>query len=203
MNIFRLLHKRRLFIHYATAIIVIFGFMSLTELQREARPNVNFNRVAVSAFFPGASPTDVEELIIDPIEEKIAEVDGIKEYRSVSFSGAGAISVEIDDTYPDVDEIIDEIRRKVGEVNDLPENVEDPFVTEIKAINLPVLRLALYGELAPLAMKLEVEKMKDYLNKLDGVQSVSYSGLNDLQLKIQANPQSLDKFDMPLIEMIS
>ena len=177
--------------------------MSLTELQREARPNVNFNRVAVSAFFPGASPTDVEELIIDPIEEKIAEVDGIKEYRSVSFSGAGAISVEIDDTYPDVDEIIDEIRRKVGEVNDLPENVEDPFVTEIKAINLPVLRLALYGELAPLAMKLEVEKMKDYLNKLDGVQSVSYSGLNDLQLKIQANPQSLDKFDMTLIEMIS
>ena len=35
----------------------------------------------------------IEKLIIDPIEEKIAEVDGVEEYRSVSFSGAGSISV--------------------------------------------------------------------------------------------------------------
>ncbi|SMF43303.1 efflux RND transporter permease subunit [Pseudobacteriovorax antillogorgiicola] len=202
MKFFTWLHKQSLFIHYLTIIIVIVGIMALLGIQREARPNVNFNRVAVSVAYPGASPSDVEELIIDPIEEKIAEVDGVKEYRSVSFSGAGAISVEIDDTYPDVDEIIDEIRRKVGEVKGLPDEVEDPFVTEIKAVNIPILRLAVYGDLPPLEMKYEVERLKDYLSRFPGVQNVSYTGLTDLQLKILADPQRLAQYDMTLLEMI-
>jgi len=203
MKLFAWLHQQKLLVHYVTIVIVIVGFASLMSIQREARPNVNFNRVAISTVYPGASPRDVEELVIDPIEEKLAEVDGVKTYRSVSFTGAGAISAEIDDTYPDVDDIIDEIRRKVGEVKGLPDGVEDPFVTEIKAVNIPVLRLALYGDLSPLKMKYEVEKLKDYLSKFSGVQSVSYEGLSDLQLQIQAQPDLLSKYDITLLEIIN
>ena len=141
-------------------------------------------------------------MIIDPIEEKISEVDGIKEYRSVSFAGAGALSVEIDDTYPNVDEIIDEIRRKVGEVRGLPDNVEDPFVTEVKAINIPILRLAIFGSMEPLQAKLEVEKLKDYLKTFPGVQNVSYSGITDLQLKIRTSPEKLDAYDLTILEVL-
>lgn len=203
MNFFQFFQNNKLFIHYLTVVIVVLGVMSLSEMQKEARPNVNFNRVAITAIYPGASPTDIEELVVDPIEEKIDEVDGVEEYRSVSFSGAGSISVQIDDEYPDVDEVIDEIRRKVSEVKDLPSEVEDPAVVEIKAINIPILRLALYGNLKPFEMKLEVEKLKDYINKLPGVQSVSESGIEDLQMKILAHPNKLDVHDITLIEMMS
>ena len=119
--------KNSLFIHYVTVVILIMGFLSFCGLKREVRPNVNFNRVAVTVKYPGASPKDVEELVIDSLEEKISEVDGVDEYRSVSFNGVGSISIKIDDNYPDTSKVIDELRRKISETRDLPESVDDPY----------------------------------------------------------------------------
>ncbi len=203
MSFFRFLIDKSLFVHYLTILIVALGVLTLFSVQREARPNVNFNRVAVSAFYPGASPADIEELVIDPIEERIDSVDGVEEYRSVSFTGAGAISVKIDDDYPNPKEVVDELRRQIGQVRDLPDVVEDPVITEIKAENIPVLRLALYGQAEPLRFKLEVEKLRDFIKTFDGIQSVNYEGIEDLQLKIQTQPEQLDRFDMTLVEVIN
>lgn len=197
------LQKNKLSIHYLTIMIIIAGLWVSFIIQREARPNVNFNRVAVTAVWPGASPSDIEELVIDPIEDKIGEVDGIEEYRSVSYVGAGSISITIDDSYPEPEEIVDELRRKISEVNDLPADVEDPVVSEIKASNIPVLNLAMYGDVDPFTFKLETEKLKDYLQVQEGVQSVSYSGISDLQLKIVIDPKKLDRYDITLAEIYS
>ena len=87
----------------------------------------------------GASPSDIEELVIDPIEDKISEVDGVEEFRSVSYVGAGSIAIVIDDSYPNPEKIVDEVRRKISEVKNLPADVEDPVIREIKADNIPVL----------------------------------------------------------------
>lgn len=203
MKFFTFLSANKMFVHYLTVVIVLIGIMCVASMKREARPNVNFNRITITAAYPGASPGDVEELVIDPIEEKIAEVDGVEEYRSVSFSGAGSISVKIDDEYPDPQSVMDEVRRKVGEVKDFPEGVDDPVVNEVKAINIPVLRLAIYGKLSPFEMKLEVEKLKDFLQGIPEVQSAAYLGLEDLQLKVLASPDKLDIADLTLIELIN
>lgn len=202
MKFLEFLQKNKLFVHYLSIITIILGGFIMFNMQREARPNVNFNRVVISVAYPGASPNDIEELVIDPIEEKIAEVDGIEEYRSVSYVGAGSISVTIDDAYPNPSEIIDELRRKISEVNDLPDDAKDPFITEIKASNIPVLNIAMYGKIDAFDLKMEAEKFKDFLQQQVGVQSVDYSGIGDLQIKIKADPAKLDKYDITLTEIL-
>jgi multidrug efflux pump subunit AcrB len=201
MNVLEFFQKHKLFIHYLTVVIVIAGIAVLFRMQREARPNVNFNRVNISVAYPGSSPSDIEELVIDPIEEKISEVDGVEEYKSISYVGAGSISVKIDESYPNPQEIVDEVRRKVSEVMDLPQVVEDPTVTEAKATNIPVLNLALYGNVEPSVLKIETEKLKDFLSLQEGVQSVDYSGISDLQIQVKADPVKLDKYDITLDEI--
>ena len=91
MSFFSFIHRNKLFMHYATIMIVAVGLFVLTKVQREARPNVSFNSVTITASYPGASPSDVEELVVEPIEERISEVDGIEEYRSTSYTGFGTI----------------------------------------------------------------------------------------------------------------
>ncbi len=194
--------KNKLFIHYLTIAIVIAGTYVLLNMQREARPNVNFNRVVVSVAYPGASPSDIEDLIVEPLEDKIAEVDGVKEYRSVSVFGSGSISIQLDEEYPNIKEIVDSIRQKVAEVRGLPEAATDPVVVEAKATNIPVLRLALFGDTEAFNLKLETEKLKDFLKLQKDVQSVSSTGANDLQLKVLANPDKLLKYDITLEEIL-
>lgn len=203
MKVINFLLKNKLFVHYLTVVIIISGILSVFALRREARPSVNFNVVNVTTSYPGASPVDVEELIIDPIEEKIAEVDGVEEYRSVSFIGAGFISVKIDQNYPDPSSVVDEIRRKVSEVNDLPDEVDDPVVTELKADNIPVLNLALYGDVDAFTLKLETEKLKDFLKNQTGVSRVDYTGISDLQIKILTKGKVLDQHDITLAEILA
>lgn len=203
MSIINFLQKNKLFVHYASIVVIILGIMIILNMQREARPNVNFNRVTITAVYTGASPADIEDLVIDPIEEKIAEVDGIEEYRSVSYIGAGAISIKIDDSYPDPDDIIDEIRRKVSEVDDLPAEVDDPLVTEHRADKIPVLNVAMFGNANAYDLKMEAEKFKDFIQGLYGVQSVEYTGIGKLQLKIRARLHDLEKYDITLNEIYS
>ena len=203
MRILTFLLKHKLLVHYITVVVVIAGVLALFSLRREARPNVNFNRVNITAVYPGASPVDVEELVIDPIEEKIGEVDGVEEYRSVSFVGAGFISVKIDQNYPDPASVVDEIRRKVSEVDDLPVEVKDPTVAELKADNIPVLNIALYGEATPFELKLETEKLKDFLKNQTGVTKVEYVGITDLQIKVLADNEQLEKHDITLFEILN
>lgn len=200
LNFFRKLQDYSLFIHYLSIVVVVAGIVALLNFRKEARPNVNFNRVAVSASWIGASPEDVEQLVIDPIEEKIAEVEGIDEYRSIAFAGAASLSITIDENHPEPTEVVDEIRRKILEVRNLPEDVETPTVIEIKASNRPILKMALIGNLPPLKKKIEVDRLKDFLKTKKGVQSIESEGLNDLQLKVYADAQSLQKLDINLLE---
>ena len=111
--------------------------------------------------------------------------------------------IRIDDTYPHQDKIIDEIRRKVSEVRGLPVEVGHPVLREHKSTNIPILKVALYGRVDPLVLKMEAENLKDFLKFQEGVQSVSYSGLSDLQLKILVNPERLSQFDITLNEIFS
>ncbi|CBW26918.1 putative transmembrane Acr-type transport protein [Halobacteriovorax marinus SJ] len=203
MKILSFLQSHKLFVHYATIVTVVLGISSFFLLQRETRPNVNFNRVNITAAYPGASPVDIEGLVIDPIEDKLAEVDGIEEYRSVSYMGAGSISVIVDENYPDPNEVINEVRRKVSEVDGLPVEVDDPIVTELKAESMPVLNLALYGDAKPFDLKFQAEKLKDFLQQQDGVTNVSYTGITNLQLKVLLKRVKLTKFDLTIDEIFT
>ena len=78
-----------------------------------------------------------------------------------------------------------------------------PIIREIKAKNIPVIRLALFGDLDPLDLKWEVERLKNFIRSQPGVQSVDDSDFEDLQIKILVHPEKLDANDLTLIEIIS
>jgi multidrug efflux pump subunit AcrB len=125
----RFLLKNSLLVHYITAVVVALGGYALIKMRREARPAVNFDRIAISIAYNGASATDVEELILKPVEDKIAEIDGIEEYRSSAFEGIGAISIKLDPDYLEKEGVIDEVQRAVDQAS-LPEDALDPVVLE-------------------------------------------------------------------------
>ena len=202
MSPFDIIKNHSRFLDYIAITIVLFGVFSFFNMRREARPNVDMYTVYVSLFYPGASPSDMEELVIDPIEEKIIEIDGIEEFQSVSSFSRGNIMIKIDSEFPKPQEVIDEIRREVPQVKELPEKLEAPIITEIKTKNIPVIDIALYGDLPADEMHHEVQKLKDFLRLLPGVQSVTSAGSSDLQFKILTQPEKLDENDITLMELI-
>ncbi|MFH2145781.1 MAG: efflux RND transporter permease subunit, partial [Candidatus Omnitrophota bacterium] len=84
--------KHSLFINLVSVLILIIGLISVFTLNREAFPVIEFDKVAVQTYYPGASAEDVEKLVTTLLEKELREVDDIEEIVSVSREGFSAIS---------------------------------------------------------------------------------------------------------------
>ena len=95
-----------------SVMMVVFGLMGLVKLNAESYPSVNFAMATIETRYEGATAKDVETLITKPIEDKIREVSGLKDVRSVSKSGYSKIFVRVDMDNEDEDAVLDELQKE-------------------------------------------------------------------------------------------
>src|SRR4029078_10730476 len=74
--------------------LVVFGLIALGKLQTDEFPDVAPPVVTVGIPYPGASPEGVEKEILDPIEEQISSISGVKHVYGHAYDGYGFIMVE-------------------------------------------------------------------------------------------------------------
>jgi len=174
--------KHTLFVNLLSVFLVIAGLVSMFQLQREAFPEVSFDRVAVSTFYRGASPDEVEKLVTTPLEKELREVDNIDEIKSASGSGSSVIVLKMSPDAADKEKIIDDIQKAVDRVVDLPEGVTDrPLVTEIESKNIPIIKVAVSGQMDEMTLRHWADTLKEDLEDIDGVASVRRQGWRDEQ----------------------
>ncbi|MCG6869809.1 MAG: efflux RND transporter permease subunit [Gammaproteobacteria bacterium] len=79
-----------------TFLIVFLGLSSLSVIQRDNFPSVDFLEMTVTTRYPGASPEDVELNVTNRIEEELKEVDGLDKYTSFSMENISIVHIWID-----------------------------------------------------------------------------------------------------------
>ena len=126
-----------------TLSIVVLGFMTLQKIQRDTYPVIEFDRLSINTSYPSASPRDVEKNITNVIESKIKGIYGIKELTSTSSEGTSRINIEIDEDVDDIQEVKASISEAVNEIEDLPEDANDPLVVDRTSTEWPILTLSL------------------------------------------------------------
>ena len=70
------------FTYLIIATNILFGGYSLLALPREASPEVKIPFAVVTTIYPGATPVDTEELVTDKIEDRVKNLDNLKQYTS-------------------------------------------------------------------------------------------------------------------------
>src|SRR5687767_11739579 len=88
--------KRPLITIVAMVALVVFGLFSLVSLKTDEFPEVTPPFVSVSLIYPGASPDGVEGEVLDPIEEQIRSIAGVKQVMGKAYDGFALITVEFE-----------------------------------------------------------------------------------------------------------
>ena len=118
--------RRPVFAWMLMAAIILFGTISFQKLGISQLPDVDFPVVGVSLSLPGAAPEVVEAQVLDPLEDAIMEIDGIRNVTSSAQQASGSISVEFE-LDRDIDESMQEIQNKINQVrNILPVDLFPP-----------------------------------------------------------------------------
>ena len=104
--------------------VFIFGIFGYTQLPVREFPDVEFPIVNVSVVLPGADPEVIETEVVEPLEEELNTIEGIKEITSTSREQVGVVTVEFD-LYRDVDIAAQDVRDRVSRARaDMAEDIE-------------------------------------------------------------------------------
>ncbi len=191
--IIRFMVERSLVVWLVSIFLIALGIFSMVKINREAFPNVNLDVVQVSVVQPGASPQEVERLIVIPIEQELKTLTGIDKMTSVSFPGSARITLELDPDASNRDQITNEVQLAIDRArlpSDLPEK---PFVLEIDSRVFPVLQIAISAPRGDIAMKQLGSKIEDDLLRLSGVGRVQIQGDRKQEISIVVDPEKLRK----------
>ena len=193
--------NRGLVVNLISVFVLALGAWSIYDINREAFPNVNLDQIVVGAVYPGATPEEMERLVVTPIEQELKSLDGINKMTSVSFPGSANITLELDPDANNRDRMVSDVQLKVNQVT-LPDGLQsDPYVVEIDGSVFPVIRLALSAPRSSLELKRLNDQIEDDLLKLKGVARVTLIGQRKEELRITVDPQKLQKYRVSVLDI--
>ncbi len=196
--------KNSLFVNLLSCVLILAGFLSLYHLKREAFPPVSFDVVTVTTYFRGADSQKVERLVTAPLERELREVNDIKEITSSSNEGVSLIYLKIVSDVKNKEKVMTDIQKAVDRVTNLPQDVDErPIVTEVTSGQIPIIKVALSGNLSEFKLRELADRLKDLLENINGVSSVDRRGWRDEEYWVQPDIEKMLKFHISFSELVS
>ena len=201
----RFFARSHLISNIITLLILALGVMSLFKIQRDIWPRVDFKTTIINTIYPGASPQQVEKLIVTPIEEAIREVDGIKRVLSTAVQNVAITVIELDEDARNLQDTNEDIQSAIDRITDLPTQAEKPIVTKIESGRYPVIELKVQNAENKIDIKFRdsVKLIADEMGFVPLVARVDKVGLEDKEYVIETDLARLKRYQTSLSEIIT
>ncbi|MEE8577490.1 MAG: efflux RND transporter permease subunit, partial [candidate division Zixibacteria bacterium] len=199
MKISEISIKRPVFATMMIAALLVVGAFSYYELPVELMPDVDFPFVIVQTVYPGASAESVETDVTKDIEEVINEISRVRHIESRSREGYSLVMVEFE-LEKDGAQAAQDVREKVAAVRgELPDDIEEPIITQYDHDAFPILSLAITGS-RPLRDITELAKnrIKPRIEVINGVGNVEIVGGFDREILVALNPEKMESYGVSI-----
>ena len=140
-------------------------------------PEFDIPYVTIKLIYPGAGPREIENSVLEEIDEQLELLDGIDEVISFAFESFAIVvlkfqmGLDIKVAANDAKEKLDQLRK------DLPLDLEDPIISKLDITNMPILSLALTGDINASELRIIADDdIKPALSQVMGVASVDIFG---------------------------
>jgi len=185
-------------------MIIALGLTTILNMPRSEDPEMHAPSYSVVVVYPGTSPKDMEELVVDPLEKEIYGLENIKRVRT--NIGDGFAVMRVDYRYnSNVDSKYQEIVRVVNSKRtELPADILSIDVQKQQPSDVNIMQLALISENTSRdRLQYYAEKLQDELEKLPALKDVKIHGLPDRQVRIELDIEKMAQMHLPLNTVIN
>ncbi|WP_345856346.1 efflux RND transporter permease subunit [Shewanella algae] len=175
---------------------LLLGMFAIMVTPKEEEPQIDVTFADVFIPFPGATPTEVEQLVTLPAEEVISQIKGIDTLYSFSQPDGAMIIVIFEVGVPRNEAIVKLYNQIYSNLDKLPRaaGVGDPLIKPMGIDDVPIVSLTLWSEdpgvsaqqLTHVAHGLETE-----LKRIPGTRDVESMGSHELVLNVRINPAQM------------
>ncbi|MDD3052118.1 MAG: efflux RND transporter permease subunit, partial [Candidatus Cloacimonetes bacterium] len=194
--------KNSVLVNMLMTMVFLMGLFSLFVIPKEEMPAVDFGNIVIWVAYPGVSPSEIESLIINKIEEEIADVEGIDQMVSYANEGTAVIGIQFEPD-ADIDKAWNDINSEMDKVNDLPEDALDPVILRINMREVaPICDISLGGDFSGNSIREIAENLKEGIQDIANVSKVEVYGTRDREIWIEADPAKMDNYRVALNDII-
>ncbi|TPH13273.1 efflux RND transporter permease subunit [Litorilituus lipolyticus] len=185
-----------------TLLLLLIGIVSYVNMPRSEDPQFDLPITIIEVVYPGASPNDVETLVVDPLEREIAEIESIKKIESIIHNGSVRITIEF--IYgTDAEASFNKVKQAVSTVQpDLPSGVENLLVLKATPTSVAIMQLAIWTEPTDYKiMELNAELLAKRLEMLSGVRKADIWGYPRQIVAIDVDTQLLKHYGIAVTDI--
>ena len=175
-------------------VVIVAGVLNFSAVGKEVFPFGDVDSLSITASYPGASPSEIEQQVVIRIEEAIAGLEGIDEILSSAREGSASITVEVVKGY-DTQRLLNNVNARIDALTTLPDDVENIQVSE-RVARRGLMNIAVYGNVAESVLKETTEWLQQELLLLDSVSNVEVDSARDREMIIEVAEQTLRYYDL-------
>ena len=190
--------------NYQFVLVLVFialstGLLSFFTMPRSEDPVLDGPFYTIVAVYPGTSPKDMEELVVNVLEEELNEIEDIDEIRTQIEEGLAVINLEASYSI-DFDDKYDEIVSKVNSVKaDLPTGLYRLEVRQFSPFDVVILQLAMRSETAAYREMTDwAERLEKRLEKIPGVRAAETAGNPKEEIRVAVDMEKMARLNLPL-----
>ncbi|MFP4397498.1 MAG: efflux RND transporter permease subunit [Desulfonatronovibrio sp.] len=186
-------------------VFAIFGVYGFLQMPVQENPDVEFPVISVSVVLSGAAPEIIEQEIIDPLEEEINTIEGLKDLTSSAKDGQGQVVAEFE-LWRDQDLAAQDVRDAVERARrQLPQDAESPIVRKLDTDSQAIMWFALIGDERWDNVRLTEYAdnfLKPQLETQRGVGQIMVGGARNFAVRISIDPQRLAAYDLTVQDVV-
>lgn len=185
-------------------MVLVLGLNSLLTMPRGEDPPFNAPIFVVTAVYPGTSPADMEELLADPVEEAMYDLEDIKKINTSCDDGLMFMQIEFN-YKTDILEKFNDVSRELNRLrSQLPQDLLSLDLIRAQSSDVEIFQLALVSAGAPYAdMKLESERLKTELQKIQELKQVRIQAYPERQIDVQLDLEKMARYNLGINEVLA
>ncbi|MGR8920306.1 MAG: efflux RND transporter permease subunit [Gammaproteobacteria bacterium] len=193
MNFTDVFIRRPVLASVVSLLILVLGLRAIMSLELRQYPKTEDTLVTVRTTYPGASSELVKGFITTPLQQAIAEADGIDFMKASSRQGVSTIEVFMELNY-DANAAVAEIQAKVAsQRNVLPEEANDPVIDSQTGNPMALMYLSFYSDsMAPPQMTdYLIRVVRPQLQAIAGVAKAEMFGNKTYAMRVWLDPRRM------------
>jgi len=183
--------------------ILLLGFISLNTMPREEDPQIEVSGGAVIVALPGASPKEILNVVIKPLERKIREIKGVEHIYGVAMNNFGIVNVQYfigEDRESSNLKLYDKVMQNMDH---LPKGTMPPLVKPFDIdIDIPILTAAFYRlpdtKMNVVELYKTIRELQTEINALENVSKTTLKGVKRPQYNVLIDLHKLSAYHISL-----
>jgi len=183
--------------------ILLLGYISLEIMPREEDPQIAVSGGAIIVAIPGATPSEIANVVIKPLERRIREIKGVEHVYGTAMNNFGMVNVQYfigENRESSNLKLYDKVMQNMDQ---LPTGTMPPLIKPFDIdIDIPILTVAFYkiNDNPNNTIKLykTIRDIQQNINALDNVSKTTLKGVKRPQFNVLIDLHKLAGYHLSL-----